>query len=158
MPASLSPLGIFHTLISLISIASGAISLLRDRRIAFGTALGKAYVGSMLVTCLTGFGIFRSGAWSPAHTLTVLSLIFLLLGVAGEWRGKAVLQAIGYSTSFFLLMIFTVTEALTRLPPGQPFAADQNAPLVNVFRLIVLAVFVIGIVGQVRAARRARTA
>lgn len=155
---ALTTIGIFHAIVSLVSVVSGAAALLRDRRIVFGNAVGKVYVGSLLVTCLTGFGIFRSGAWSPAHTATVLSVLFLSLGLAAEWRGRTVPQAIGFSTSFFLLMIFTVTEALTRLPPGQPLAADQDAPLVNVARLIVLALFVIGIVVQMRALRRASVA
>lgn len=150
MASQLTALGIFHTLISLVSLVSGALALLRDRQILPGNTAGRVYLISMLVTCLTGFGIFRNGGWSPAHTLTVVSLVFLALGLLGSARRMQRLQTVGFSTSFFLLMIFTVTEALTRLPPQQPFAADQNAPLVNVLRLVVLVAFVAGITLQLR--------
>jgi len=54
----LTTLGIFHTGISLIAVATGAIALIRDKKISWANTVGKIYVIATIVTCVTGFGIF----------------------------------------------------------------------------------------------------
>jgi uncharacterized membrane protein len=155
MSTTLSPLGIVHTLISVISIISGAVALVRYRRITLATLSGKTYLVTMLITCLTSFGIFSKGVWTPGHTLTIISLLVLAVGVFGDLRGRANVRDIAMSISYFLLWFFTVTEAFTRLPVGQPIAADQNAPIINAARLVLLIVTMLGALMQVRRNRLA---
>jgi uncharacterized membrane protein len=150
---TLSSLGIFHTLISIVSIVTGAMCLLRGGRITWSMLAGKVYLVTMLVTCATGFGIYSKGVWSPGHTLTVISLITLAVAVFGEVSGRNIVRDITYSLSYFILWFFTVTEAFTRLPVGAPIAADQNAPVINIARLIALMLTIALIVTQVRRNR-----
>src|SRR5882757_7310913 len=94
MPNHLSPLGIFHTIISILAIIVAFIALARDGKIDPRNGLGKWYVGLTVVTCLTSFGIMKTGHFTPAHTLSILVLILLpiaiyarsirFLGTAGE--------------------------------------------------------------------------
>jgi uncharacterized membrane protein len=150
MSTTLSPLGIFHTVISIVSIVSGAIALLRSGRIMLATPSGKVYLVTMLITCVTSFGIFSKGVLTPGHTLTIVSLLALAVGVFGDLRKRANVRDAAMSFSYFLLWFFTVTEAFTRLPPGQPIALDQNAPVINAARLLLLALTIAGIVFQTR--------
>src|SRR5919108_6127996 len=111
----LSTLGVAHTAISLIAVAAGAAAFVRFREIAWRTTAGKIYVVTTVLTCLTGFGIFRNGTFGPPHALGVITLIVLALAVVAERRaiaGKAsrYLQTIGYSTTFFFHMIPGFTE------------------------------------------------
>jgi len=59
--AALSTLGIIHTAISLVALATGAIALVRDREISWKNMVGKTYVIATILTCVTGFGIFHHG-------------------------------------------------------------------------------------------------
>ena len=67
----LTSLGTVHTAISLIAVATGFVALLRDRGIAWQNALGKTYVITTVLTCLTGFGIFQHGGFGKPHALGV---------------------------------------------------------------------------------------
>ncbi len=55
--------GIFHTIISLVAVATGAIALIRDGKISWDNSLGKTFVITTVVVCLTGFGIFQHGGF-----------------------------------------------------------------------------------------------
>ena len=77
----LTPLGTFHTAISLIAVASGAIALVRDKEISPRNLLGKTYVITTVITCLTGFVIFQHGGFGKPHVLGIITLV--VLGVAG---------------------------------------------------------------------------
>ncbi len=158
MNPDLTPLGIFHTALSIVAIVSGAIALYRNKQITLNNRLGQVYVVTTLITCLTAFGIFRHGGFGPGHWLTVVTLVTLLVGTLAEkstvFGGvSAYVGVISFSFSFFLSMIFTVTEALTRLPPEQPLAANQEAPILLAARGILLLAFVIGVFFQVRRLR-----
>src|ERR1700675_3172765 len=76
----LTPLGTFHTAISLIAVVAGFIALVRDREISPGNLTGKIYVIATVVTCLTAFGIFQHGGFNKAHALGIITLV--VLGVA----------------------------------------------------------------------------
>lgn len=75
-------------------------------------------------------------------------------------RLSAYVRTIGYSTTVLLLMIPTVVETLTWVPPGAPLVASPEEP---VFKPILAALFVLFLIGaglQVRtlwaAARQGR--
>jgi hypothetical protein len=60
-PFNLTPLGLFHTLVSLVAVVSAFVALYRDKGISPRTTIGRVYLLSLLITTLTGFPIFRHG-------------------------------------------------------------------------------------------------
>ena len=92
------------------------------------------YVVTTVLTCVTAFGIFRTGAFGPGHAIGVLTLIVLAFAVLvekarhrGTCRGR--IEIVSYTTTFFLHMIPAIAETTTRLPPSAPLAAGPNDPL-----------------------------
>jgi hypothetical protein len=71
--------------------------------------LGKVYVITTIITCLTGFGIFQHGGFGKPQVLGIVTLA--VLGVAGVARytnlyGRAsrYVEAIAYSATFFFAL------------------------------------------------------
>ena len=159
MNASLLPLGVFHTIVSVLAIGAGLAALVRDGEINPRSPTGKVYLGSMSMACVTAFGLFRHG-FGPGHVLGLLTLALLLGGsLAGRLvRSRAGLhvQTISFSITFLLLMVFATTETLTRLPAMHPIAASQEDPVLLPVRLGLLILFVLGVRHQVRRLRVAK--
>src|SRR5207247_1322979 len=88
----LTPLGTFHTAISLIAVVAGFIALARDREISTRSAAGAVFFWGTVITCVTGFGIFQHGGFGKPHVLGIVTLIVLGVGVAAE-RGRALRPA-----------------------------------------------------------------
>lgn len=146
----MSTLGLFHTAISVASLGSGTYAFWQDGRIAPRSLAGRVYLGTMFVSSATAFGIFRHGTFSLGHGLTVVTVALLVAALMadrsewlGRWRGYV--ETISLSTSFLLLMVFTTTETLTRLPAGHPIAANPDAPILGAVRLVLLVAFIIGL-------------
>src|SRR2546427_11851731 len=68
-PFHLTPLGTFHTAISLIAVVAGVIACVRDKEISPKNLVGRIYVTTTVITCLTGFGIFQHGGFGKPHVL-----------------------------------------------------------------------------------------
>src|SRR6187402_3169011 len=75
----LTSLGIVHTVISLVAVAAGLIALIRDQEISSRDRIGKTYVFTTVLTCLTGFGIFQHGGFGAPHVLGIITLAVLFL-------------------------------------------------------------------------------
>ena len=89
----LTNLGAVHTLISLVAVAAGIVSFVRYGSISLRTSVGLVYVVTTVLTCLTAFGLFRTGAFGPGHAIGVLTLIVLAFAVLvekGAIAGRAV--------------------------------------------------------------------
>jgi uncharacterized membrane protein len=154
----LTPLGVVHTAISLVALAAGFIALVRDKEIAPTTTLGKVYVWTTVLTCLTGFGIFQHGGFGKPHMLGVLTLLVLaatVLAMRTAWFGKAskYVVTIGYSVTFFFHLIPGATETFTRLPAGSPVFSSPDDPALQ---KVVGGFFVLLVVGCVLQVRRLR--
>jgi hypothetical protein len=147
----MSGFGLFHTVISVLAVPLGLFAFVRDGKIDPQNRIGKFYVGAMLIGTLTGFGfILTKGFNLPAQILSAATLVIVLTGTfAGRasWLGRAAayIETISLSASYLLLMVFTTTETLTRLPAGRPFAANVNSPVLLPVRLGLLAAFVFGL-------------
>jgi hypothetical protein len=63
----LTPLGTFHTAISLIAVIAGFIALARYREISSTTFSGQVFLGGTIVSCVTGLGIFQHGGFRSAQ-------------------------------------------------------------------------------------------
>jgi uncharacterized membrane protein len=157
----LTPLGAFHTAISLIALAAGLVALVRDRQISAKNLLGKIYVVTTIVTCVTGFGIFQHGGFGNAHVLGIITLVVLgVAAVAGHsnlfGRASRYVETVSYSATFFFHFIPAITETSTRLPPGSPLVANADAPALQVATGVLFVAFLIGATLQVQRLRASR--
>ena len=150
----LSLLGAIHTAISLVAVAAGIVALVRDKEIDPTTRIGKLYIHTTILTCLTGFGIFHHGGFGPPHMLGIITLA--VLGIAykagkGRWfgRGSRYVETVSYSLTFFFHMIPGFTETATRLPVGKPLVASQEDPALQAAIGGVFLVFLVGAALQV---------
>ena len=83
----LTTLGLVHTALSLIALYAGFASLVKYRRIAPQTQLGRIYIWSTVLVCLTGFGIFQHGGFGKPHILGIVTLVVLAIAaLAGRPR------------------------------------------------------------------------
>lgn len=150
----MSAFGLFHTIVSLLALPFGFVAFARDGQIDPKNWVGKLYLAAMLIGSLTAFGFIPSKDFTPGQVLTLTTLVLLFAGIiAGRihWlgRGAAYVQTISLSASFLLLMVFTTTETLTRLPAGDPFAANAESPELLPVRLGLLVAFLLGVGYQV---------
>lgn len=158
----LTTLGIIHTAISLVAVVTAVIALLRDKQILTGNTLGKVYLYTTLLTCLTGFGIFQHGGFGKPHMLGIITLVVLAVAVyasRGGFGGKSrYVEVVSYSLTVFFHMIPAVTETTTRLPLGAPLLPNAEAPALQTAAGVMFLVFLIGVVLQVRRLRAGRGA
>jgi uncharacterized membrane protein len=150
----LTQLGVVHTLISLVAVGAGAVSFVRYGSISLRTRLGGIYIIATVLTCLTGFGLFRTGAFGPAHVVGVVTLVVLAFAVLVEKRAPVgtlslPIETVSYTTTFFLHMIPAINETTTRLPPSAPLASGPNDPLVLALVGVALVLYVAGAFVQV---------
>lgn len=157
----ITPFGWFHTAISLVSLFGGLYGLLRYHEIRYATPLGKTYAWFTVATCLTSFFLMRTGRFSEAHGLTVLTLVVLavawLLGrtaIAGSWRHVA--SALAFTLTVYFHFIPGFTETLTRVPVGAPLVSGPQDPLLQALVGGAFLVFLIVMAVQVRTLRRGR--
>lgn len=157
----LSTLGIVHTLISLVALVAGAMSLVRDGRIAPSNATGQVYVLFTVATCVTALGIFSHGRFGPPHVLAILTFAVLVAVWAARssrlfGRASPYVETLGLSATLLFHLIPAVTETSTRLPPGHPLVADVDAPALKIVYLLLLASYVVLAVVQSLQLRDAR--
>jgi uncharacterized membrane protein len=149
----LTTLGTIHTAISLVALAAGAWALVRDKAILSDTTLGKVYIWTTVLTCLTGFGIFQHGGFGAPHALGILTLLVLgVAAVARRWFGRAgpYVETLAYSLSFFFHFIPGATETFTRLPVGAPLFSGPDDPALQKVVGVLFLIFLVGAALQVR--------
>jgi len=71
-----------------------------------------------------------------------------LTGVFGSAAGTV--ETVSYSLTVLLLMIPTVTETLTRVPPSRPWVSSPDAPVFRVIYSLLFVLFLVGVTLQVR--------
>ena len=154
----LTTLGVFHTAISLVAVAAGFFALVRDKEISWRNGVGKLYVVTTVITCLTGFGIFQHGGFGKPHALGIITLVALVVaGIAGYSRSfgriSRQVEIVSYSATFLFHWIPAVTETTTRLPVGAPLFPDAEAPGLQLVSAVLFALFLVGVVLQLRRLR-----
>jgi hypothetical protein len=112
------------------------------------------YVLMTVLTGLTGVGVFRTGAFGPAHAVGVLTLVVLAFAVLVEKRAvvgsiSRPVEVVSYTTTFFLHMIPAINETTTRVPPSAPLASGPNDPLILTLVGIALVLYIAGAALQV---------
>jgi uncharacterized membrane protein len=153
-PNHLSILGIIHTAISVLAIIFAVIALLRDGKIVPKNTMGKLYIYFTVAACLTSLPIMKTGHFTPAHSLAILILVLIPIGLYAKsikFLGKSAdyVQTIALSTTIFLSMVPTTVESLTRLPISHPIADGPNAPVIQMGLLIFFVLYVIGVIYQI---------
>src|SRR6267143_3944940 len=154
----LTPLGTIHTAISLIAVAAGLIAFVRDKEISPKNWVGKIYIITTVLTCLTGFGIFQHGGFGKPHALGIITLVVLGVAyVAGYTklygRASPYIETVSYSATFLFHLIRGITETTTRLPLGAPVLPNADAPALQAATAVLLLAFLIGATMQVRRLR-----
>lgn len=157
--SGLTTLGMVHTAISLIALGSGIVALIRYREIPAGLFIGKLYIGTTVLTCLTGFPIMQHGGFGAPHVLGIVTLVMLIVAaVAGRTKAfgaaSRYVEAVAYSATFFFHWIPTVVETTTRLPVGAPLVADRDGPELQAATGVLFLFFAIGASLQVIRLRR----
>lgn len=155
----LTTIGIIHTAISLIAVAAGVIAFVRDKEISPRNTVGKTYIWSTVLTCLTGFFIFQHGGFGKPHVLGIVTLLVLALAwAAGSTRifGRAsrYIETVSYSLTFFFHMIPGFTESFTRLPAGAPIFSGPDDPALQKVIGVVFLLFLAGATAQMLWLRR----
>lgn len=153
MPHPLSALGSGHTLISLVPVAAGLYSYARYHGIDSTTTAGRIYLGGLVLSVLTSFGLSSTGGFNVGHALGILALLaisgaLLLSRVPLLARAQPYLSQFGFTFSFFLLLVPGINETLTRLPVGHPLADGPQSPVVRSALAAWLLIFVLGSVLQ----------
>jgi uncharacterized membrane protein len=158
--AGLTPLGIFHTILGLVALVCGAMSLARHREISHRDRAGQIYLGATLLTAASALAIFQHGKFGPGHMLAILTLAALGVGTAAATTSlfggaSRAVQAASYSATLLFHVIPGVTESLTRLPPSAPMVASQEAPIFQKIHGALFVLYLVGVVMQIRWLRGA---
>ena len=148
----MSILGIAHTVISIFALIIGAVCLFKNGAINPFSKLGKQYSIFTAITCVSSFGLSKSGHFNPGHALGILILI--LLGIAylfGKKTKPIFLYIVLFctSTTLFLSLIPGVNETLSRLPIGHPLADGPTSPIVQNALKILLVLYFAGFAIQI---------
>lgn len=151
----LSIAGIIHTAISAAALAAAVRSFVRYGGITGATPAGRVYLLMTILTCLTGFFIFSTGAFTKAHGLGLVTLAVVMLAIiarAAKPFGGASLavENVAYSLTFFFHMIPAFTETATRLPLGRPLLADPESPILKALFGAMFMLFLAGATWQWR--------
>lgn len=152
---------LLHTLLSILPVGFGLAAYIRHRAIDPKTAMGKWYIGTMLIGTLTGFGFLFTIGFTPGQVLGLLTLGLVALGTLtfkGKWRPAGYAQTVALSASYLMLWVFLTTETLKRVPFDRPFASGPTDPSLLPVRLGLLAIFLAGVTYQVVSIRRSRKA
>src|SRR3954470_7045719 len=150
---ALTPLGLFHTAISLLALACAVVALVRDREISPLNRIGQTYLAATLLTAASGLGIFQHGGFGPPHTLSLLTLAALAVGVTATYStvfgsGSRYVRLVSFSSTVLFHAIPGVTETLTRLPAGAPLVASADAPVFKALYGALLVAFLAGLAAQ----------
>lgn len=150
---ALTNLGIVHTAISVVAVAAGIFAFIRYGEISLRSQIGKLYVWSTVLVCLTGFPIVEHGGFGKPHVLGVITLIVLAVAVPAG-KGKIGLlsrpvEIVSYTSTFLFHMIPGFVETTTRLPVGNPLIKDREGPELKAITGVLFLLFLVGAAIQV---------
>ena len=149
----LTTLGIFHTIIGIIAIISAIISIIKFGKINLNHLTGKLYFYCTLIASLTALGLSKLGGFNFGHVLALVILVLVLEAYFFNIK-KIGNNTVRYfenfflSFSFFLSLIPTTNETLTRIPFGNPLAKAPTDPAVTNTITVLFVLFVIASVYQ----------
>lgn len=150
----LTQLGFLHTLLGLVALVAGATCFVREGAISTRTRAGQVFIGTTVLTCLSGLGIFQRGGFNIAHALSIVTLVTLAIAFLAERRRivgglSPYVATVAFSLSYFFHWIPGTTETFTRFPLGAPlFSSPEDPNLARTIGVLFL-LFVVGAAVQV---------
>jgi hypothetical protein len=140
---------LFHTLLSIAALATGAIMIVMMGKNRAPGAAALAFLVTMIATDVTGF-MFPFGKLLPSHITGIISLALLAIAIlaqcafhlAGPWRAAYVVSmGLAVYLNFFVLVtqMFLKISVLHALAPNAP---DNPEPPFLIAQVIVLAIFI----------------
>jgi hypothetical protein len=141
---------IFHTVLSLVGIATGFVvlfGLLAGKRLDSWT---KWFLITTAATTITGF-FFPFHGVTPAITLGILSTVVLAVAIyarypkhlAGAWRWIYIVSAL---VALYFNVFVGIVQSFQKVPALKVLAPTQTEPPFAITQLVTLALFVILIV------------
>ena len=89
----MSATAVFHTALGTLALGTGAVVLLRSKGGRWHRVVGRVYVVSMVVLCLSSFGLRGTTpafqGFGPFHVAAVVSLVTVSAGAWSAWRRRA---------------------------------------------------------------------
>ena len=151
----LTPLGVFHTAISLFALVAGFWAFVRDKEIVPANRLGQLYLAATAIVAATGLMIFQHGGFRIGHKFAILTLVVIAIGTLAAMTGtfgraSRYIQAVCFSSTMLLHMITGTAETVTRLPPGGPLVTAANAYIFPYIIWSLVLLFLIGLAFQLR--------
>jgi len=136
-----------HTAIALAGIVSGFVVLYGLLHASHLEGWTKFFLGSTLLTCVTGFGFPFTGLL-PSHIFGVLTLVLLALAIqaryrrhlAGRWRLVYVISAV---FALYLNTFVAVVQAFLKIPALNAMAPTQTEAPFLVSQGILFLIFVL---------------
>jgi hypothetical protein len=155
MNTALSTLGIIHTAISVLALIFAFTALFSEGRINPRNNTGRYYIVATVLACLTSFGLSRAGGFNPGHALGIFILVLLLvvylaMKTASFGRFSLHVETFCMTCSLFISLIPGINETLTHVPPANPVAANMDAPIIKNSLLVLLIIFIVGVILQLR--------
>jgi hypothetical protein len=145
MLLGVTPFAQFHSIVSLIGIATGLVvvyGFFTSKRLEVWTAV---FLFTTVLTSATGFG-FPFFGLLPSHKIGILSLVLLAVAIfalygrhlAGGWRATYVITSV-IALYFNVFILFV--QLFRKVPALHDLAPTQSEPPFVVTQLIVLAIF-----------------
>jgi uncharacterized membrane protein len=112
------PIGWFHTVMGIIALVSGGVTLARFKEITPQTRSGQIYLAATLITAGTALAIFQRGEFGPGHALAVMTLLALFVGTVAsrtELFGSLsrYVRAVSYSATLLFHCVPAITDGLS---------------------------------------------
>ena len=157
----ITPFGMFHTVISLVSLGLGLFHLVQLRDIRWRTHLGKSYAAWTLASAVTGLFIVRHGGFNEAHALGIVTILAIGAAIVIERKAmpgsrRDAIAALVFSLTVFFHFIPGFNETLVRVPVGAPYITGPDDPKLKALVGGTFLVFLVIAALQLRRLRRQR--
>ena len=146
-------LGWIHTIIAIVALVAGFYALAIHKVITPEQKSGQIYLFCTLIAAVTALMIYKHDGFGPAHALAVLTLLALIGGffvtkIPVFSKIAAYFQAFCFSGTLLFHMIPAITDGLLRLPVADPVLSDPEDPILKMFYLAFVVVFLVGYICQ----------
>lgn len=147
-----TPLIVVHVLAASYSVLFGLVQLIRRKGDRAHRLLGRIWVGAMVFTCVSSFGILSAGAFSPLHALAAWTLFTVVFSLIMARRGHIKTHAFFMVASYLGLLGALV--GVVAFPARRVPQLAMHQPLVFGIWLLIVAASVACVVFGIIAGGR----
>ncbi|KMS53843.1 hypothetical protein [Sphingobium cupriresistens] len=153
-----------HVAISLVGILAGILALVAQAKGRFLPGAQAVFLGTTLLTSLTGF-LFPFRGFTPAIGVGIVSTLVLIVALVALYgrklRGRArVVYAVSATAALWLNLFVLVVQSFLKVPLLNAFApTGTEPPFLAAQGLLLIAMLILGaaIVRQPSVARKAES-